>query len=165
MDTNEEKLILHEGSCSSCYYFSFTKLENMYHGHFHRACPVLQVDDFELIPGGRNITVGGENKHEYVNHEKMCMESCYCFFVLHTLTHLQSVDDLRANTECFDYNNASSIIQWFWEVVQGFSEEDSRVRFAICRWHLQGIFLYPKLQLSVVDLCHKLDLIWSCEVY
>lgn len=43
-------------------------LENMYHGHFHSACPVLQVDDFELIPGGRNITVGGENKHEYVTH-------------------------------------------------------------------------------------------------
>ncbi|XP_018685810.2 uncharacterized protein LOC108953621 isoform X1 [Musa acuminata AAA Group] len=41
MDTDEEKLILHERA---------------------------EVDDFELIPCGRNITVGGENKHEYVTH-------------------------------------------------------------------------------------------------
>ncbi|CAL9155928.1 unnamed protein product [Musa hybrid cultivar] len=104
MDTDEEKLILHERA--------------------------EVVDDFELIPGGRNITVGGENKHEYVTHELELLISGLADIDCELTTfHLQSVDELRANTECFGYNNASSIIQWFWEVVQGFSEEDSRVRF------------------------------------
>lgn len=31
---------------------------------------------------------------------------------------------MRANTEYFGYSAASSVIQWFWEVVQGFSKED-----------------------------------------
>jgi len=34
------------------------------------------------------------------------------------------VDDLRANTEYSGYSGASPVIQWFWEVVQGFSKED-----------------------------------------
>jgi hypothetical protein len=34
------------------------------------------------------------------------------------------VDDLRANTEYSGYSAASPVIQWFWEVVQGFSKED-----------------------------------------
>ncbi|RRT84330.1 hypothetical protein BHE74_00000377 [Ensete ventricosum] len=39
-----------------------------------------------------------------------------------------TVDDLRANTEYSGYSNASPVIQWFWEVVQGFSKED-KARF------------------------------------
>lgn len=39
-----------------------------------------------------------------------------------------AVDDLRANTEYSGYSNASPVIQWFWEVVQGFSKED-KARF------------------------------------
>lgn len=35
-----------------------------------------------------------------------------------------SVDDLRANTEYSGYSAASPVVQWFWEVVQGFSKED-----------------------------------------
>lgn len=35
-----------------------------------------------------------------------------------------AVDDLRANTEYSGYSAASPVIQWFWEVVQGFSKED-----------------------------------------
>ena len=34
------------------------------------------------------------------------------------------VDDMRANTEYSGYSAASPVIQWFWEVVQGFSKED-----------------------------------------
>lgn len=34
------------------------------------------------------------------------------------------MDDLRANTEYSGYSAASPVIQWFWEVVQGFSKED-----------------------------------------
>lgn len=39
-----------------------------------------------------------------------------------------AVDDLRTNTEYSGYSNASPVIQWFWEVVQGFSKED-KARF------------------------------------
>lgn len=35
-----------------------------------------------------------------------------------------SVADMRANTEYSGYSAASPVIQWFWEVVQGFSKED-----------------------------------------
>lgn len=31
---------------------------------------------------------------------------------------------MRANTEYSGYSAASPVIQWFWEVVQGFSKED-----------------------------------------
>lgn len=31
---------------------------------------------------------------------------------------------MRANTEYSGYSVASPVIQWFWEVVQGFSKED-----------------------------------------
>ncbi|KAE8707904.1 L-ascorbate peroxidase T [Hibiscus syriacus] len=34
------------------------------------------------------------------------------------------LDDMRANTEYSGYIAASPVIQWFWEVVQGFSKED-----------------------------------------
>jgi len=34
------------------------------------------------------------------------------------------VDDLKANTEYTGYTSASSVIQWFWEVVKGFNKED-----------------------------------------
>ena len=35
-----------------------------------------------------------------------------------------AVDDLKANTEYTGYTSASSVIQWFWEVVKGFNKED-----------------------------------------
>jgi E3 ubiquitin-protein ligase HUWE1 len=38
------------------------------------------------------------------------------------------VDDLKANTEYSGYSIASPVIQWFWEIVQGFSKED-KARF------------------------------------
>lgn len=45
----------------------------------------------------------------------------YFFFLLSVSI---TVDDLRANTEYSGYSNASPVIQWFWEIVQGFSKED-----------------------------------------
>ncbi|KAI7738652.1 LOW QUALITY PROTEIN: hypothetical protein M8C21_021949, partial [Ambrosia artemisiifolia] len=44
--------------------------------------------------------------------------------VLFTKKEFSSVDDLKANTEYSGYSAASPIIQWFWEVAQGFSKED-----------------------------------------
>lgn len=38
------------------------------------------------------------------------------------------LDDLKANTEYSGYSIASPVIQWFWEIVQGFSKED-KARF------------------------------------
>lgn len=35
-----------------------------------------------------------------------------------------AVDDLKANAEYTGYTAASSVIQWFWEVVTAFNKED-----------------------------------------
>jgi E3 ubiquitin-protein ligase HUWE1 len=35
------------------------------------------------------------------------------------------VEDLKANTEYTGYTAASPVVQWFWEVVQTFSKEDT----------------------------------------
>jgi hypothetical protein len=35
-----------------------------------------------------------------------------------------AVDDLKANSEYTGYTAASSVIQWFWEVVNAFNKED-----------------------------------------
>lgn len=45
-------------------------------------------------------------------------------FIFTHLVCMSPVDDLRANTEYSGYSAASPVIQWFWEVVQGFSKED-----------------------------------------
>lgn len=34
------------------------------------------------------------------------------------------MDDLKANTEYTGYTVASSVVQWFWEVVKAFNKED-----------------------------------------
>lgn len=34
------------------------------------------------------------------------------------------MDDLKANTEYTGYTVASSVVEWFWEVVRGFNKED-----------------------------------------
>jgi len=52
-----------------------------------------------------------------------------CQMTLYTVVsdksdQLLAVDDMRANTEYSGYSPASPVIQWFWEVVQGFSKED-----------------------------------------
>ncbi|XP_026661935.2 E3 ubiquitin-protein ligase UPL2-like isoform X2 [Phoenix dactylifera] len=128
IDADEEKLILYEKS---------------------------EVTDCELIPGGRNIRVTEENKHEYVDRlaehrlttairpqinafmegfTELIPRDLISIFNDKELELLISglpdidLDDLRANTEYFGYSNASPVIQWFWEVLQGFSKED-KARF------------------------------------
>ncbi|GLU16061.1 hypothetical protein SLE2022_325110 [Rubroshorea leprosula] len=124
IDADEEKLILYERT---------------------------QVTDYELIPGGRNIKVTEENKHQYVDlvaehrlttairpqinaflegFNELIPRELISIFNDKELELLISglpdidFDDLRANTEYSGYSAASPLIQWFWEVVQGFSKED-----------------------------------------
>ncbi|XP_027330727.1 E3 ubiquitin-protein ligase UPL2-like [Abrus precatorius] len=124
IDADEEKLILYERT---------------------------EVTDYELIPGGRNIKVTEENKHQYVDlvaehrlttairpqinaflegFNELIPRELISIFNDKELELLISglpdidLDDLRANTEYSGYSAASPVIQWFWEVVQGFSKED-----------------------------------------
>ncbi|GFY85913.1 LOW protein: E3 ubiquitin ligase-like protein [Actinidia rufa] len=124
IDADEEKLILYERT---------------------------QVTDHELIPDGRNIRVTEENKHKYVDliaehrlttairpqinaffegFNELIHRDLISIFHDKELELLISglpdidLDDMRANTEYSGYSAASPVIQWFWEVVQSFSEED-----------------------------------------
>ncbi|KAI3842297.1 hypothetical protein MKW98_026087 [Papaver atlanticum] len=110
-----------------------------------------EVTDYELIPGGRNIRVTEENKHEYVDlvaehrlttairpqinaflegFNELISRELISIFNDKELELLFSglpdidLDDMRANTEDSGYSSASPIIQWFWEVAQAFSKED-----------------------------------------
>ncbi|XP_027904990.1 E3 ubiquitin-protein ligase UPL1-like [Vigna unguiculata] len=124
IDADEEKLILYERT---------------------------EVTDYELIPGGRNMKVTEENKHQYVDlvvehrlttairpqinaflegfNELIPRELISIFndkeleLLINGLPDID-LDDLRANTEYSGYSGASPVIQWFWEVVQSFSKED-----------------------------------------
>ncbi|CAO2834572.1 unnamed protein product [Amaranthus hypochondriacus] len=124
IDADEEKLILYERT---------------------------QVTDYELIPGGRNIKVTEENKHQYVDlvaehrlttairpqinaflegFTELIHRELVSIFNDKELELLISglpdidLEDMRVNTEYSGYSPASPVIQWFWEVVQGFSKED-----------------------------------------
>ncbi|XP_004501671.1 E3 ubiquitin-protein ligase UPL2-like isoform X2 [Cicer arietinum] len=124
IDADEEKLILYERT---------------------------EVTDYELIPGGRNTKVTEENKHQYVDlvaehrlttairpqinaflegFSEIIPKELISIFNDKELELLISglpdidLDDLRANTEYSGYSAGSPVIQWFWEVVQGFSKED-----------------------------------------
>ncbi|KAH9287706.1 hypothetical protein KI387_031823 [Taxus chinensis] len=110
-----------------------------------------EVTDHELIPGGRNIRVTEENKHEYVDlvaehrlttairpqinaflegFNELVARNLISIFNDKELELLISglpeidLDDLRTNTEYAGYSAASPVIQWFWEVVQCFNKED-----------------------------------------
>uniref|UniRef100_A0A1D1YBZ7 HECT-type E3 ubiquitin transferase n=1 Tax=Anthurium amnicola TaxID=1678845 RepID=A0A1D1YBZ7_9ARAE len=110
-----------------------------------------EVTDYELKPGGRNIRVTEETKHEYVDlvaehilstairpqinsflegfHDLIPRE-LICIFNDKELELLISglpeidLDDLQANTEYTGYSAASSVVQWFWDVVKTFNKED-----------------------------------------
>ncbi|XP_051125493.1 E3 ubiquitin-protein ligase UPL1 isoform X2 [Andrographis paniculata] len=110
-----------------------------------------QVTDYELKPGGRNIRVTEETKHEYVDlvadhiltnairpqitaflegfNELVPRELISIFndkeleLLISGLPEIDLVD-LKANTEYTGYTAASNAVQWFWEVVEGFSKED-----------------------------------------
>ncbi|KAK1393002.1 E3 ubiquitin-protein ligase UPL1 [Heracleum sosnowskyi] len=124
IDADEEKLILYERA---------------------------QVTDYELCENGRNIRVTEENKHEYVDlvaehrlttairpqinaflegFNELIQRDLISIFNDKELELLISglpdidLDDMRMNTEYSGYSVASPVIQWFWEVVRGFSKED-----------------------------------------
>ncbi|BFG33550.1 hypothetical protein CerSpe_198240 [Prunus speciosa] len=110
-----------------------------------------QVTDYELKPGGRNIRVTEETKHEYVDlvaehiltnairpqitsfldgfNELVPRELISIFndkeleLLISGLPEID-LDDLKANTEYTGYTVASSVVEWFWEVVKGFNKED-----------------------------------------
>ncbi|KAJ4982419.1 hypothetical protein NE237_033256 [Protea cynaroides] len=110
-----------------------------------------EVTDYELIPGGRNIRVTEETKHEYVDlvaehiltnairpqinsflegFNELVPRELIAIFNDKELELLISglpeidLDDLKANTEYTGYTAASSVVQWFWEVVKAFNKED-----------------------------------------
>ncbi|GER32833.1 E3 ubiquitin-protein ligase UPL1 [Striga asiatica] len=110
-----------------------------------------EVTDYELKPGGRNIRVMEETKHEYVDlvadhiltnairpqinsflegfNELVPRELISIFNDKELellISGLPEIDlaDLKANTEYTGYTPASSVVQWFWEVVEAFSKED-----------------------------------------
>ncbi|XP_031403999.1 E3 ubiquitin-protein ligase UPL1-like isoform X2 [Punica granatum] len=110
-----------------------------------------EVTDYELKPGGRNIRVTEETKHEYVDlvadhiltnairtqinsflegFSELILRDLISIFNDKELELLISglpeidLDDLRANTEYTGYTAASSVVQWFWDVVKGFTKED-----------------------------------------
>ncbi|KAG0454478.1 hypothetical protein HPP92_023770 [Vanilla planifolia] len=124
MDADEEKLILYEKN---------------------------EVSDYELKPGGRNIRVTEETKHEYVDlvaehrlstairpqinsflqgFNELISRDLISIFNDKELELLISglpeidVIDLKANTEYTGYTSASTVINWFWEVAKSFSKED-----------------------------------------
>eukprot|EP00252_Welwitschia_mirabilis_P007759 TRINITY_DN1943_c0_g1_i1.p1 TRINITY_DN1943_c0_g1~~TRINITY_DN1943_c0_g1_i1.p1 ORF type:complete len:3671 (+),score=717.88 TRINITY_DN1943_c0_g1_i1:355-11367(+) len=110
-----------------------------------------EVMDYELIPDGRNIRVTEENKHKYVDlvaehrlttairpqinaflegfHELIPKHLISIFndkeleLLISGLPEID-FDDLKSSTEYTGYNAVSSVIQWFWDIVQGFSKED-----------------------------------------
>ncbi|XWS09652.1 hypothetical protein CRYUN_Cryun39dG0007800 [Craigia yunnanensis] len=109
------------------------------------------VTDYELKPGGRNIRVTEETKHEYVDlvadhiltnairpqihsflegfNELVPRELISIFndkeleLLISGLPEID-LDDLKGNTEYTGYTAASHVIQWFWEVVKAFNKED-----------------------------------------
>ncbi|GMH25044.1 hypothetical protein Nepgr_026887 [Nepenthes gracilis] len=110
-----------------------------------------EVTDYELKPGGRNMRVMEETKHEYVDlvadhiltnairpqinsflegfNELVPRELISIFndkeleLLISGLPEID-LEDLKANTEHTGYTAASNVVQWFWEVVRAFSKED-----------------------------------------
>ncbi|XP_047340664.1 E3 ubiquitin-protein ligase UPL1-like [Impatiens glandulifera] len=110
-----------------------------------------EVTDYELKPGGRSIRVTEETKHEYVDlvadhiltnairpqitsflngfNELIPRELISIFndkeleLLISGLPEID-LEDLRENTEYTGYSAASTVVQWFWEVVITFNKED-----------------------------------------
>lgn len=110
-----------------------------------------KMDVKELIPGGKSIRVTEDNKMEYIKllcHMKMTkniiaqinafLEGFYelvpktliAIFDSKELELLISgmpeidIDDLRANTEYYNYSETTPIVVWFWEVLEEFTQEE-----------------------------------------
>ncbi|PSR95563.1 E3 ubiquitin-protein like [Actinidia chinensis var. chinensis] len=110
-----------------------------------------EVTDYELKPGGRNVRVTEETKHEYVDlvadhiltnairpqitsflegFNELIPRDLISLFNDKELELLISglpeidLDDLMANAEYTGYTAASGVVQWFWDVVKAFNKED-----------------------------------------
>ncbi|XP_024960063.1 E3 ubiquitin-protein ligase UPL1-like [Cynara cardunculus var. scolymus] len=110
-----------------------------------------EVSDYELKPGGRNIRVTEETKHEYVDlvaehiltnairpqinsflegFNELIPRDLISIFNDKELELLISglpeidLDDLKAHTEYTGYTVGSNVVVWFWEVVKAFNKED-----------------------------------------
>ncbi|XP_071733716.1 E3 ubiquitin-protein ligase UPL1-like [Rutidosis leptorrhynchoides] len=110
-----------------------------------------EVTDYELKPGGRNIRVTEETKHEYVDlvaehiltnairpqinsfldgFNELIPRDLISIFNDKELELLISglpeidLDDLKANAEYTGYTVGSIVIVWFWDVVKAFNKED-----------------------------------------
>ncbi|KAM2046899.1 hypothetical protein ACFX1T_005633 [Malus domestica] len=110
-----------------------------------------QVTDYELKPGGRNIRVTEETKHEYVDlvaehiltnairpqitsfmegFKELVPRELISIFndkeLELLISGLPEIDlaDLKANTEYTGYTSSSDVVKWFWDVVESFDKED-----------------------------------------
>lgn len=111
-----------------------------------------EVTEYELKPGGGNIRVTEETKHEYVDlvaehiltnairpqitsflegfNELIPRELISIFndkeleLLISGLPEID-LDDLKSNTEYTGYTVASNVVQWFWEAVKAFNKEDT----------------------------------------
>ncbi|PWA45461.1 Armadillo [Artemisia annua] len=96
MDADEEKQILYEKS---------------------------EVTDRELKPGGRNIRVTEETKHEYVDLLISIFNDKELELLISGLPEID-LDDLMANTEytgMTGYTVGTNVVIWFWEVFKAFN--------------------------------------------
>lgn len=128
----------------------------------------------DLVPNGRNIPVTDQNKTDYIrliSHHSMtsAIQSQITSFLdgfyelvpvemisVFTPTELEllisglpeiDIDDLRMHTDYHQYRVTDEIIQWFWNVLRGFSQEEKALflQFVtgtskVCNPHL---FLVP----------------------
>ena len=110
-----------------------------------------KVTSIELLPGGENIEVTDENKHEYVRllchhrmttsirqqidsflegfHELVPAELVSIFdaqeleLLISGLPEID-LDDMRANCEYAGYKSGDMAVQWFWNTLKNFSKEE-----------------------------------------
>lgn len=105
----------------------------------------------DLIPNGRNISVTDQNKIDYIrliSHHSMTsairsqivnfLDGFYSIVPVELIsffspTELEllisglpeiDIEDLRVNTEYHQYRINDQIIQWFWNVLRGFTREE-----------------------------------------
>ena len=110
-----------------------------------------KVTSIELVPGGENIEVTDENKHEYVRllchhrmttsirqqidsflegfHELVPAELVSIFdaqeleLLISGLPEID-LDDMRANCEYNGYKSGDMTVQWFWNALKNFTKEE-----------------------------------------
>lgn len=69
-----------------------------------------------------------------------------------------AVADLKANTEYTGYTVASNVVQWFWEVVEGFNKEDMARLLQFVTGTSKVIPLKPDLYLNAHQFIANINL-------